>query len=294
MARALARIDLGAVERNCARLKAEVGAGVELCAVVKADAYGHGADGCARAALAGGADRLAVATGRRGGGGRPPLPACAAADHGGPDRRGARRRPRRRLRDRRLAQGLLRPDRRPRPRPGQAGPGPRQARQRHGTARQPRPRGRAGARPRRGRGSQPGAGRGLDPFRHRRRTGARSSSPSSWAASARSPPRRGRSSPASPSMPPTAPLSSATPIPISTWSAAGSPSTASTRSRAIPPSAAWLPALSLRSYVADVKRFEAGDSAGYGRTWRASGPTVVGVIPIGYGDGVRRAPLQRL
>ena len=55
--RALARIDLGAVERNCARLKAEVGAGVELCAVVKADAYGHGVLPCAAAALAGGADR---------------------------------------------------------------------------------------------------------------------------------------------------------------------------------------------------------------------------------------------
>jgi alanine racemase len=49
------------------------------------------------------------------------------------------------------------------------------------------------------------------------------------------------------------------------------------------------PALELRSYVADVKRFEAGDSAGYGRTWKAAEPTSVGVLPIGYGDGVRRA-----
>jgi alanine racemase len=48
------------------------------------------------------------------------------------------------------------------------------------------------------------------------------------------------------------------------------------------------PALELRSYVADVKRFEAGDSAGYGRRWRAAGDTSVGVLPIGYGDGVRR------
>jgi len=48
------------------------------------------------------------------------------------------------------------------------------------------------------------------------------------------------------------------------------------------------PALELRSYVADVKRFEAGDSAGYGRTWKAPTPTRVGVLPIGYGDGVRR------
>ena len=48
------------------------------------------------------------------------------------------------------------------------------------------------------------------------------------------------------------------------------------------------PALELRSYVADVKRFDAGASAGYGRTWRAPVDTFVGVLPIGYGDGVRR------
>jgi alanine racemase len=49
------------------------------------------------------------------------------------------------------------------------------------------------------------------------------------------------------------------------------------------------PAFELGSYVADVKRFEAGESAGYGRTWKAPEPTWVGVLPIGYGDGVRRA-----
>jgi len=48
------------------------------------------------------------------------------------------------------------------------------------------------------------------------------------------------------------------------------------------------PALSLCSYVASVKRFEAGESAGYGRTWRAAEPTLVGALPIGYGDGWRR------
>jgi alanine racemase len=48
------------------------------------------------------------------------------------------------------------------------------------------------------------------------------------------------------------------------------------------------PALELHSYVADVKRFEQGASAGYGRTWKAPQDTWVGVLPIGYGDGVRR------
>ncbi len=61
MERATARIDHEAVRANCARLKAELGE-AELCAVVKADGYGHGADACATAALDGGATRLAVAT----------------------------------------------------------------------------------------------------------------------------------------------------------------------------------------------------------------------------------------
>ena len=61
MLRALARIDVGAIERNCARL-ARVAAPARLCAVVKADGYGHGAAQAARAAQAGGAAWLAVAT----------------------------------------------------------------------------------------------------------------------------------------------------------------------------------------------------------------------------------------
>src|SRR3954451_19227423 len=61
MLRALARVDLAAIERNCARLAA-VAAPAALCAVAKADGYGHGAVPAARAALAGGASRLAVAT----------------------------------------------------------------------------------------------------------------------------------------------------------------------------------------------------------------------------------------
>jgi alanine racemase len=48
------------------------------------------------------------------------------------------------------------------------------------------------------------------------------------------------------------------------------------------------PALELCSYVADVKRFSRGDSAGYGQRWQAPADTLVGVLPIGYGDGVRR------
>ncbi len=60
--RALARVNLAAIERNVGRLRSSLSGQCELCAVVKADGYGHGAVPAARAALAGGARRLAVAT----------------------------------------------------------------------------------------------------------------------------------------------------------------------------------------------------------------------------------------
>jgi alanine racemase len=49
------------------------------------------------------------------------------------------------------------------------------------------------------------------------------------------------------------------------------------------------PALELRSYVAEVKRCARGQSAGYGRRFVAERDTWLATIPIGYGDGVRRA-----
>ena len=62
--RALAHVNLAAIERNCARLRRQLGAGCSLCVVVKADGYGHGAVQSAGAALRGGAQRLAVAGSR--------------------------------------------------------------------------------------------------------------------------------------------------------------------------------------------------------------------------------------
>jgi alanine racemase len=53
-------VDLGAIRRNVAALKQQAAAPL-LMAVVKADGYGHGMVPAARAALAGGADWLAVA-----------------------------------------------------------------------------------------------------------------------------------------------------------------------------------------------------------------------------------------
>lgn len=54
-------VDLDAIAHNVAALKERVGSGVELMAVVKANAYGHGAIPVARTALEAGATRLAVA-----------------------------------------------------------------------------------------------------------------------------------------------------------------------------------------------------------------------------------------
>ncbi|HEY1835080.1 MAG TPA: alanine racemase [Solirubrobacteraceae bacterium] len=60
--RVRADVNLAAIERNCARLRAGLADDGLLCAVVKADGYGHGALPCARAALAGGAAWLAVSS----------------------------------------------------------------------------------------------------------------------------------------------------------------------------------------------------------------------------------------
>ena len=60
--RALASVNLAAIERNIGHLRSQLNPGSEFCAVVKADAYGHGAVPVAHAALAAGARWLAVAT----------------------------------------------------------------------------------------------------------------------------------------------------------------------------------------------------------------------------------------
>lgn len=60
--RAVAEVNLAAIERNAVRLRDRVGSHTRLCAVVKSDGYGHGAIQAAQAALRGGASMLAVAT----------------------------------------------------------------------------------------------------------------------------------------------------------------------------------------------------------------------------------------
>lgn len=48
------------------------------------------------------------------------------------------------------------------------------------------------------------------------------------------------------------------------------------------------PALSLTSYLADIKELAEGDMVGYGCTWTAPRRTHIGIVPIGYGDGFSR------
>lgn len=60
--RSVAHVDLDAISLNAAFLRAQLTSGAELCAVVKADGYGHGCAQVAEAAVRGGATRLAVVT----------------------------------------------------------------------------------------------------------------------------------------------------------------------------------------------------------------------------------------
>ena len=48
------------------------------------------------------------------------------------------------------------------------------------------------------------------------------------------------------------------------------------------------PALSWRSYLAQVKQLQPGESTGYGRRFVAEEPTWIGIVPVGYADGFRR------
>jgi alanine racemase len=288
MARALARIDLGAVERNCARLKAVVGDSVDLCAVVNADGYGHGGEACAGAALAGGATRLAVATATEAAEIGPCFPrvplltmgaltaaelevalaagaelavwheefrrllsARAAALGRGPARVHVK-----------LDSGMGRLGNRD---PGQV------LELARACAADPELE-LAGVWTHFATADEPGSAFFAEQLRRFDEVAAavRSEHPGAIAHAANS---------------------------AAVLRDAGSHFDMVRCGVAIygldpfqgdPADNGLAPALSLRSYVADVKRFAAGDTAGYGQTWQAVGETKVGVLPIGYGDGVRR------
>jgi alanine racemase len=285
--RAVARIDLGAVQANCVRLKSTLREDAELCAVVKADGYGHGADACANAALAGGASRLAVATateaaqvGRRFQ--HVPLLTIGALSVGDVDivlsagselavwREGFRRL----LADRARAQGR-----------------PARVHVKHDSGM--------------GRLGNP------DPAEVLALARACDADPDLdlagvWThfATADEP----NSGFFDEQLDRFDALAAAVKAEFPSVIAHAANSAAVFRERRShfdmarcgvavygldpfqrdPAERGLAPALSLASYVADVKRLAAGASAGYGQTWRAPVDTWVGVLPLGYGDGVRR------
>jgi len=290
--RALARIDVGAVERNCGHLRSLLAGGAELCAVVKADGYGHGAVWCAKAALEGGATWLAVAT------------ADEAADlrrHGvagrilvmgaliGEDVRTALeadadvvawREPFVRV----LAEHAI-PDARP-PRvhvkldSGMGRLGTTDPDEARAVASYVAEEGRlelAGVMTHFATADEPGdthfpmqLERFSDFVRELKRT--------------------------HPDLIAHAANSAATfrdPAAHFDMVRCGIAIYGLDPFQEDPAERGLEPALALHSYVAAVKRFEHGDSAGYGRSWRAEDPTWVGVLPIGYGDGWRRGLSNR-
>ncbi len=286
--RAAAVIDTGAVERNCTALAARLGGGAELCAVVKADGYGHGAVPCAVAALRGGATRIAVATAPEAEELRRRLPEAPilvmgaltadelrAALAAGADvavwREGFRA----------LCSEL-----------GEATGSPVRVHVKHDSGM-----GRLGER-------DPGTVIELanacvsDP--HLELAGV-------WTHFATADeaddsflrlqieafrPVAARARELSSSVTVHAANSAATlrePASHFDMVRCGVAIYGLDPFQSDPAEHRLEPALTLRSYVADVKRFERGASAGYGRTWTAPEDTWVGVLPIGYGDGVRRA-----
>lgn len=50
-----------------------------------------------------------------------------------------------------------------------------------------------------------------------------------------------------------------------------------------------VPAMTLRAPLVNVKPIAAGVAVSYGSTWRAQEPTYVGLVPLGYADGIPRA-----
>jgi alanine racemase len=285
--RALAVIDVGAIKRNCERLRGALTGGAELCAVVKADGYGHGAVAAARAALAGGATRLAVAAASEAAELREHLPDAPI-----------------------LVMGALTPAELD----VALDAGAELAVWREGFRELVAQRAAArGARPRIHLKLDSGMGRLGTPDAEELAALAAATAADErvelaalWTHFATADEddtgflheqlRRftevaGQVRAAHPGLALHAANSAATlrePATHLDMVRCGVAIYGLDPFGADPAAHGLEPAMELRTYVADVKRFPAGASAGYGRTWRAPEETDVGVLPIGYGDGVRR------
>jgi alanine racemase len=56
----------------------------------------------------------------------------------------------------------------------------------------------------------------------------------------------------------------------------------------VKPKLAMRPVMELESAVVVIKRIRRGESVSYGRTWTAERDTSIGILPLGYGDGLPR------
>ncbi len=52
----------------------------------------------------------------------------------------------------------------------------------------------------------------------------------------------------------------------------------------------FLPVLTLKTQIIQIRSIDPGETVGYGRTFKAKRKTKVALLPVGYGDGFRRAP----
>jgi len=59
------------------------------------------------------------------------------------------------------------------------------------------------------------------------------------------------------------------------------------------PDLGLVPAMTARASLAMVKQVEAGAAVSYGRTWTAERPTSLGLVPVGYADGIPRVAGNR-
>ncbi|WP_028653815.1 alanine racemase [Nocardioides sp. J54] len=53
-----------------------------------------------------------------------------------------------------------------------------------------------------------------------------------------------------------------------------------------------VPAMTVRAPLMMVKDLAVGDAVSYGQSWTAEQPTTVGLVPVGYGDGIPRAAFR--
>jgi alanine racemase len=61
----------------------------------------------------------------------------------------------------------------------------------------------------------------------------------------------------------------------------------------VTPQLRLVPAMTARADLAMVKHVEAGSAVSYGHTWTARHPTTLGLVPVGYGDGLPRSGSNR-